>query len=99
MKRKLDYNCISSFRFLRVKWILIGGLILLLSSNHELYAQTITVQGVVSTNNVPLANVSVIVQGTQSGVYTDNDGGYKIQASKNATMVFSSVGYQTQRYS
>ncbi|MEO6869256.1 MAG: TonB-dependent receptor [Ginsengibacter sp.] len=96
MKRKLDYNCISSFRFLRVKWILIGGLILLLSSNHELYAQTITVQGVVSTNNVPLANVSVIVQGTQSGVYTDNDGGYKIQASKDATMVFSSVGYQTQ---
>jgi len=62
----------------------------------KLYAQTSTIKGMVSDANGPLANVSVIVQGTPTGVNTNIHGEYNIQASKSATLVFSSVGYQTQ---
>ncbi|MEO9147150.1 MAG: TonB-dependent receptor [Ginsengibacter sp.] len=96
MKRKLNYNFTSSNRILRIKVTLVVSLILIQLVSAKLYAQTNMIKGVVSDANGHLANVSVIVQGTLAGVNTDNNGKYNIPALKNSTLVFSSVGYQTQ---
>ena len=96
MKRKLYQSFTFSNRILRIKVALIISLILIQLISAKLYAQTNIIKGVVSDANGPLANVSVIVQGTSKGVNTDNNGKYNIQALKNSTLVFSSVGFQTQ---
>lgn len=96
MKRKVFNNCTFSRRILQIRLVLIIGLNLIQLIGTKLYAQTSTIKGMVSDANGPLANVSVIVQGTPTGVNTNIHGEYNIQASKSATLVFSSVGYQTQ---
>ncbi len=58
------------------------------------YAQTIT--GTVSDEKgAKLARVSVVVKGSSLGTTTDNNGKYSIPAEKNATLIFSSVGFKT----
>lgn len=53
------------------------------------------VNGVVSdANGYPLIGVSVMVKGTTSGVITDLDGKYTLQAPANAVLVFSYIGMQ-----
>jgi TonB-linked SusC/RagA family outer membrane protein len=63
-----------------------------------LFAQnTITVRGrVVDDKNQPIAQASVAVKGTASGTTTNNNGEYQIAASRNGTLVISSVGFPTQ---
>ncbi len=41
----------------------------------------------------PLVGVSVLVKGTQIGSISDVDGAYSVAADKNATLVFSFIGY------
>lgn len=48
-------------------------------------------------DGTPLAGVSVKVEGTGTGVGTDSNGRYAIQASKGQYLVFAFVGYETQR--
>ncbi|WP_280743026.1 MULTISPECIES: SusC/RagA family TonB-linked outer membrane protein [unclassified Parabacteroides] len=45
----------------------------------------------------PLAGVTVIVEGTSIGTITDNNGKYTINATPNSTLVFSFIGFATQR--
>lgn len=59
----------------------------------------VTISGTVTTagnDPQPIPFITVIVKGTQSGTTTDTDGTYTIQASPQATLVFSSVGFRTQ---
>ena len=59
--------------------------------------QASTVSGKVSDNTGNgLPGVSVAVKGTTRGVITDNSGGYTIQATNQATLVFSFIGFTTQ---
>jgi TonB-dependent starch-binding outer membrane protein SusC len=60
------------------------------------FAQSRKVSGKVSdeTGN-GIANVTVMVKGTQVAVQTDAAGDYSIDAAANATLVFSSVGFTT----
>jgi TonB-linked SusC/RagA family outer membrane protein len=44
----------------------------------------------------PIIGASVKVQGTKSGVITDFDGNFSVQAANNATLVISYVGYTTE---
>ncbi|WP_338876055.1 TonB-dependent receptor [Spirosoma sp. SC4-14] len=76
-----------------VQNMLFWGL-LMLSISSSLYAQTVTVKGKVTSaeEGITLPGVSVIVKGTTTGTTTDNDGNYSINASQNATLVFSFVG-------
>lgn len=60
-----------------------------------LFAQTQTIQGIVSDGNGPLPNVTVSVQGESVGTQTNEEGHYTIQAGNNAMLIFSSVGYRT----
>ena len=46
-------------------------------------------------NSKGISGVSVSVKGTNTATITDNNGGYRINASSTGTLVFSSVGYST----
>ena len=57
--------------------------------------QTIKVQGqVVDQNGEPLIGATVRVKGAQTGVVTDFDGNFSIDAASNATLLVSYVGYK-----
>lgn len=58
----------------------------------------ITIRGVVSdANGEPIPGVTVSVLGTSTGTATDLDGRYSISAPEGATLVFSFIGFETQR--
>ena len=60
-------------------------------------AQKITVQGTVyDETGETLIGASVLVKGTTSGVATDFDGNFSVQAEPNAILVVSYVGYIAQ---
>ena len=62
-----------------------------------LHAQaTLTVKGVVSDANEPLAGVSVIEQGTLNGTATDVDGQFSLTVKEGATLEVSFIGFTTQ---
>ena len=60
------------------------------------FAQKLTVTGNVTdaSTGEPVPFASVHEKGTMNGVNTDVDGNYSITVSKEATLVFSSIGYQ-----
>ncbi|MGE0092224.1 MAG: carboxypeptidase-like regulatory domain-containing protein, partial [Bacteroidales bacterium] len=59
-------------------------------------AQNIRVTGkVVDKTGLPAIGVSVLVQGTSTGVATDLDGAYEINVPANGTLVFSAIGMKT----
>lgn len=47
-------------------------------------------------SGVPIPGVNIQVKGTQQGVVTDAEGRFTIEAAAGATLVISSVGYQTR---
>lgn len=60
------------------------------------FAQTVTISGHVSnsTNQEPVASVSVIAKGTSSGTYTDASGNFKLAVDNlPVTLVFSAVNF------
>jgi len=64
-----------------------------------LQQQQITVSGKVTDSQTgePIAGVNVVVKGTTTGTMTDAAGNYSLNVpDKNATLVFSFVGYTTQ---
>ncbi|MBE7646947.1 carboxypeptidase-like regulatory domain-containing protein [Tenacibaculum finnmarkense] len=60
------------------------------------FAQEKTISGVVSDESGGLPGVSIIIKGTTTGVETDFDGNYSINAKQNDILVFSFVGKATQ---
>ena len=60
-------------------------------------AQNAVVKGQVISafDQEPAIGVTVKVKGTASGTVTDFNGNYTIQADRNATLVFSAIGYKT----
>ena len=61
------------------------------------FAQNQNVSGTVSDENgLPLPGATVVVEGTTTGVSTDFDGNYSIQANQGDVLLFSYVGYSTQ---
>ena len=71
----------------------VASLLLLLN---QVFAQNHTVSGTVTDQTgkgVP--GVTVTVKGTNTSTQTDGNGTYRISASDNATLVFSSVGFST----
>jgi len=54
---------------------------------------------VVDEYGLPLETVTVIVEGTTKGVVTDQNGVYSISASPSDVLVFSYLGFKTQKIS
>ncbi|WP_238325483.1 SusC/RagA family TonB-linked outer membrane protein [Lunatimonas lonarensis] len=56
------------------------------------------IRGVVrDENGEPLPGVTIVIDGTSTGTVTDIDGRYSISAPEGATLIFSFVGFVTQR--
>ncbi|NCD71213.1 SusC/RagA family TonB-linked outer membrane protein [Mucilaginibacter agri] len=51
---------------------------------------------VVDDKNLPLPGAAVLIKGTKQGTTTDVSGRYTITAEENATLVISSVGFDTK---
>ena len=49
---------------------------------------------VTDTAGQPVVGATVTVEGSQRGVITDPNGGYRIQGSENAVLVFQCLGYE-----
>lgn len=59
--------------------------------------QTSKITGVVTDDfGEPIIGVTVRVKNAQNGAVTDVNGRYSVNAPKNATLVFSFIGYRTQ---
>ncbi len=59
------------------------------------FAQSSITGTVTDADGSPLPGATVVVQGTSTGVTTDFDGNYSINASSGDVLSFSYVGYQT----
>ncbi len=56
-----------------------------------------TVKGkIVDANGEPIIGASVSVKGTSTGIISDIDGNFSVNAPSNATLVISYIGYKTQ---
>ncbi|MDX1543589.1 MAG: SusC/RagA family TonB-linked outer membrane protein [Christiangramia sp.] len=63
------------------------------------FAQQQTITGTVTDEDgLPLPGVNIVIQGTSTGVQTDFDGNYSIEASQGDVLVFSFVGLETAEY-
>lgn len=78
---------------------IIGGLTVCPIPTMAAVQQTIKVSGqVVDQNGEPLIGATIRVKGAQTGVVTDIDGNFELNAAANATLVVSYVGYKDREY-
>ena len=74
----------------------LSSMLLILSASAQTGA-TINVRGTVEdAAGEPIIGASILLQGTTSGVVTDFDGNFSLQAPGTGTLVISYVGYVTQ---
>jgi TonB-linked SusC/RagA family outer membrane protein len=72
-------------------------MILTVFASINLWGQDGSVTGIVTdSDGVPLPGASVVVKGTTTGMQTDFDGNFAINADSNAILIFSYVGFATQ---
>jgi TonB-dependent starch-binding outer membrane protein SusC len=58
----------------------------------------ITITGTVRDHTgEPLPGVSILIEGTTTGTVTDLDGTYSIEAEEGQVLIFSFIGFETQR--
>ena len=89
MKKKPNNSRPGRFRFLLIRFGMIASLIVMqLILSTGLSAQTTTIRGAVSDSSGPLANVTVTVQGSSTGVNTDGQGRFSIQALRECPHSF-----------
>ncbi|MCM8567804.1 SusC/RagA family TonB-linked outer membrane protein [Gramella jeungdoensis] len=63
------------------------------------FAQQQTITGTVTDEDgLPLPGVNIVIKGTSTGVQTDFDGNYSIEAEQGEVLVFSFVGLETAEY-
>lgn len=57
-----------------------------------------TVSGtVVDDQNIPIPGINILIEGTQRGTTTDFDGNYSIEINDGEALVFSYLGFKTQK--
>lgn len=67
-------------------------------SGSGLYAQssTTSVKGKVMADGEPVIGATILVKGISTGTATDMDGNFTINVAPKATLIVSSIGYETQ---
>ena len=101
MNVKTNNQLLCSFSFEnrcnKLKLKLMKKLILIFAvfASLNMWAQ-IQISGTVSDADGPLPGATVVVKGTSTGVTTDFDGNFSIQAAGDDTLVVSYVGFQSQ---
>ncbi|APG61153.1 SusC/RagA family TonB-linked outer membrane protein [Christiangramia salexigens] len=83
MKRKLQ--CVFTFLFVFIVQMT--------------FAQEQTIRGTVTDEaGLPLPGVNIVIKGTSTGVQTDFDGNYAIEATQGDVLVYSFIGLKTSEY-
>ncbi len=76
--------------------VLNNNLVVVLSTVEEENKSVKVTGKITGENGEPLAGVSVQEKGTGNGTSTDNNGVYTITVDNNATLVFTSIGFESQ---
>lgn len=73
-------------------------ILLLFVSILQAAAQQISVSGKVvsAEDGQPMPGINIVVKGTTVGTVTDANGGYKLNAPDDGTLIFSFIGFETQ---
>ena len=71
-------------------------LVVLMLSSSLIFAQNSISGSVSDENNNPIPGATVVIEGTTTGVVTDFDGNYQINASAGDQLTFSSLGFSSQ---
>ena len=71
-------------------------LVVLMLSSSLIFAQNSISGSVSDENNNPIPGATIVVEGTNTGVVTDFDGNYQINASAGDQLTFSSLGFGSQ---
>ncbi|WP_350288902.1 TonB-dependent receptor [uncultured Croceitalea sp.] len=83
MKKILNFICLVSF----------------LCCTTGVFAQNTVTGKVTDEDGIGILGATIQVQGTTTGTTSDDDGNYSISASTGDVLIFSYIGYQTQRIS
>ena len=51
---------------------------------------------VTDTDGTPVPGVSILIEGTEKGTFTDFDGNFTIEANSGDTLIFSAIGFTDQ---
>ncbi len=87
----------KKFYQINFKLLLVTGL-LLLTGSHVIKAQTLITGKVTDGNDgTPLAGVTILIDGTNSGTVTDLDGTFKLDTEGDGRLIVSFIGYETQQ--
>ena len=70
--------------------------VVLMLSSSLIFAQDSISGSVSDADNNPIPGATIVVQGTNTGVVTDFDGNYQINASAGDQLTFSSLGFGSQ---
>ena len=62
----------------------------------SIHAQTVSGTVTSDRDGSPLAGATILVQGTTTGAFTDDQGKYTVSAGSDATLIFSYVGFERQ---
>ncbi len=82
------------FQMTRKAWLVLAAVLCL---SFPALAQNVIVTGTVhESDGEPAIGASVTLKGQTTGVATDIDGNYRIEAPANGTLVFSYIGYNSQ---
>jgi len=76
--------------------ILSNNLIVVKSTNEEENKAVKVTGKITGENGAALSAVTVLEKGTSNGTSTDNNGNFTLTVDDNATLVVSSIGYETQ---
>ena len=71
-------------------------LVVLMLSSSLIFAQNPISGSVSDADNNPIPGATIVVEGTNTGVVTDFDGNYQINASTGDQLTFSSLGFGSQ---
>ncbi|WP_057935894.1 SusC/RagA family TonB-linked outer membrane protein [Algoriphagus resistens] len=79
------------YKFYKNLWLIVFLLCISVTVTH---AQEVQITGtVLDETDMPLPGVTIILKGTTTGVTTDLDGKYSINAPQDGVLVFSFIGY------
>src|SRR5437016_4027760 len=72
--------------------------LVLMFSSPVVFAQDIVIKGKVTdySNNQPVPGVTISVQNSSVGTTTDQSGRFSLRVPPNATLIFSSTGYDSK---
>lgn len=91
----LNYRVMKT-RKIRKYWII---LVVILSTIGTSFGQLMKVSGVVTdaTNSNPLSGCTIAIQGATTKILTDHHGQYSLEVEKGSILIFTYLGYKTER--